>query len=343
MTSFCSSESGGALSGELNPQLKTLAVGCRNGDLNIIQTSSGNLLDKIHISPTASKAAMGNDSQRERAPITAIRWRKGESESTSNVLIAADASGRHSIIHSTTKTLMRQQLESSNQILAVEYMQNLPYYVTAGTDSVIRIYDENTGQLVRYMKYIGKGTTGHVSRITCLHEMQNERLLLSGSWDSSIHCWDLRMGTDSGNKDETYISKPARSLHGTYLCGNDSIDDFDSIIATASTRSKRCLQLWDIGSGQLVTTYDHSASGSNLYCARFLDNQRLMCGGSGDGVGVGDGSVKVLDIASGRKLADYKCVRNAAVFGLSFVKGIEDKETAIGIVSAESAEFVFVY
>ena len=356
------SGSDGALCGCLSPQLNLFAVGCRDGSIRLIR-NSGDELDSLYVNSapevTATAATTRRAAGRDdappastaspfRGPVTALSWKpECHNGTTSNILLGCDSQGTLSLIHATTGTVIRSASETDNQILAAAYLMDGRRFLTAGTDETIRVYDDGTGRLEQTLRYVGEGTVGHASRVTCLHEMEESKLIVSGSWDSSLHFWDLREGA----------GRPVNSMHGIFIGGGDAIDSYGSTIATATMASKHCLQLWDVRSpGQLLTTYPTASSGTTLYCTRFLDNQRLVCAGSGtDGSHHGDaitgaetkghqgsGSLQVLDIASGRNLTEYTCSSKSPIFSVSIRVDPKDQTQVIGIASSRSAECLSV-
>ena len=317
----------------MSPQLNLFAVGTRSGTVRLVR-SSGDEVDSLRVERTAPPPAEVSASV--RAPVTALSWRPECNDgATSNMLLACDSQGSLSLVHATTGTVVRSASEGDNQILAAQYLRDGRRFLTAGTDETVRVYDDGSGRLEQELKYVGEGTVGHASRITCLHELESG-VVVSGSWDSSLHFWDVRAN-----------GRPVSSIHGCFIGGGDAIDSYGTIIATATMSSRRCLQLWDVRSpGQLLTTYPTSSTGVTLYATRFMDNQRLVCAGSGTGQeaerGQGAGSLQVVDLASGRNLTEYSCAHKSPIFSLSVRAHADTQTQYVGVVSSRSAEYLSV-
>lgn len=100
-------------------------------------------------------------------------------------------------------------------------------------------------------------------------------MLLSGGWDNNVKIWDLRTGA------------AVRSIYGPYICG-DALDIHDGYVLTGSWRGDKQLQMWDVGTSELVDDLSWnkelpSANPCQLYCAQFLktEGDLIVAGGSG--------------------------------------------------------------
>jgi len=105
------------------------------------------------------------------------------------------------------------------------------------------------------------------------HEDPN--IIVTGGWDQRVLVWDVR--------DKT----PVRSMYGPLICG-DAIDIFEEVILTASWTQTNQLQMWELGTGKLITTvkwedgYRPSADPTLLYSGQFSknDGSLILAGGS---------------------------------------------------------------
>jgi len=84
-------------------------------------------------------------------------------------------------------------------------------------------------------------------------------MLLSGGWDNNVKLWDVRTGT------------AVRSIYGPYICG-DALDIHDGYVLTGSWRADKSLQMWDVGTAELVDDLSWnkelpSSQPCQLYCA----------------------------------------------------------------------------
>ena len=86
----------------------------------------------------------------------------------------------------------------------------------------------------------GTGEPGHSNRVFALKfDKDDENMLLSGGWDNKVKIWDIRMGA------------AVRSIYGPYICG-DALDIHDGYVLTGSWRGDKQLQMWDVGTSELV-------------------------------------------------------------------------------------------
>ncbi len=136
-------------------------------------------------------------------------------------------------------------------------------------------------------------------------------MLLSAGWDSAIRVWDLR------------VHRAVRSIPGPYVCG-DALDvsaGGSPYVLAGSWRAKNPLQLFDLGSGRLLTNlpfWQPEPNGCLIYAARF---------GTGDATGTvvagGSGAtplVRVYDLkAPGNVDLSFTTLLTRPVHGLAFV------------------------
>ena len=147
----------------------------------------------------------------------------------------------------------------------------------------MRVYDEATKTLTSELRsgsgYGANATSGHSNRIfSCKWVPGDDNVLLSGGWDNTVQVWDLRAG------------RSVRSLFGPHLCG-DALDvDGNGNILTGSWRPTAPLELWDMGTGELIEAVDWSSSVLQsqpclLYAAQFSalggGSRFIAAGGSG--------------------------------------------------------------
>jgi COMPASS component SWD3 len=84
-----------------------------------------------------------NEGMEEPMPTTIVRWRPICAPGvTKNVLIATNAKGHISHYHTTSGKLLNRIYDEVNQLLTCDYKPDGYDFVTAGTDTVVRVYDE---------------------------------------------------------------------------------------------------------------------------------------------------------------------------------------------------------
>jgi mitogen-activated protein kinase organizer 1 len=61
-------------------------------------------------------------------------------------------------------------------------------FVSCGADKVLIYWDVSTGQPIRKLR-------GHSARINCVRLNADASLAVTGSYDSTVKCWDLKANT----------------------------------------------------------------------------------------------------------------------------------------------------
>lgn len=78
-------------------------------------------------------------------PTTNVKWRPLVGPGvTKNVLISVNASGALQHWHTTSGKLLNTIFDELNQLLTVDYKPDGTAFATGGTDTVVRVYDEQT-------------------------------------------------------------------------------------------------------------------------------------------------------------------------------------------------------
>lgn len=86
--------------------------------------------------------------------------------------------------------------------------------------------------------------------------MPNDKnVFFSGGWDSTVHVWDVRVGSGSMRK------FPGPSVSA------DSLDYKKGVLLAGNYQNNNTVQLYDFGSGKLIETLDiKEHHNSNAYC-----------------------------------------------------------------------------
>lgn len=202
-------------------------------------------------------------------PMTQLRWRPVPTRSKADLMVSVSSDGCVSLWHVSARKRLFEVEEKDNQLFCVDYAADASTLATSGKEPCIRIYDEATMKVIQTLSGgdITHGT-GHSNRIFALkYHPVHPNMIVTGSWDKKVQYWDTRVG---------YAVK---ALYGPLISG-DAVDisSDGSTILTGSCRRDTQLQLWDYGTGKLISTKpwlaaDGKDSPCKLYCAQFSKNK----------------------------------------------------------------------
>lgn len=147
--------------------------------------------------------------------------------------------------------------EPGNALSALDFAFDGSRFYTAGSDSVIRMFDTESFQTLHRLRSGRRDQSeqlegGHTSRVFALKtHSEVSFLLFSGGWDGTVRLWDTRL------RDPL-----VRLFHGPQLCGADAIDYVSGALLTGSWRVADALELWDVGSGRRIAALSSRAGAS---------------------------------------------------------------------------------
>ncbi|KAI9179203.1 hypothetical protein H9P43_005865 [Blastocladiella emersonii ATCC 22665] len=276
-----------------------VAAGLSTGAVAVFHVQTGERLHVLRVEEAELKV-----------PVTTLGWRPNVAPSagpvdfdaapvattaasaprTRDVLVAGYPDGVVVAWHAPTGKRVWTFSEGDNQVFALEFSPLSPVLATAGSDCVIRIYDDRDDTLhvtaagtrkpVQLLHDGAAGASaGHTNRIFCLRwHPKRPELLISGGWDSTIQIWDRRAGLS------------LRSIFRPHVCG-DALDWDESgtkILAGSRARDEgSALNLYAAESGKLLEPVAWSLLDERkqcpLYTARFSPSRRLMVAGGGSG------------------------------------------------------------
>lgn len=225
-----------------DPTDKYLACGYGDGAIRIYNMKTG----KCSFTLCSFVDSHGRS---DDMPVTSLRWRpQNETMKTANVLVSSQADGYLKHWHATSgKCLHQRRCEDNpeNQLYTIDYNKDGTLLATAGKDTYIRLYDEQTKAFVMKMKE-GSKSCGHSNRVFCVKfDPFNPNTIISGGWDNTIMIYDIRK------------KGPAGSMYGPHICG-DAIDlrDDGQTLLTGSYRQEDVLELWDMRTLKKFRTID---------------------------------------------------------------------------------------
>lgn len=249
-----------------------LAVGCRSGEVQIMKSASAEVA--CTLGPEGTSSASGQQGWSQVPACTAVRWRRESSGSSSKHVLWLARGSQLQMVHASSGQVLQTLEEHGNQVCALAVHPQGGHVASAGSDAQIRVYDEATGQPeLTLAGGDGVHTAGHRLNIFALcWSNEDPQVILSGGWDKTVQVWDQRAGPLA-----------VRSLYGPFICG-DALDLVGDRILTGSWRGQNPLQLWDLGSGQLMSNlpfHQEEPEGCQLYAAKFGEGGHVACGGSG--------------------------------------------------------------
>jgi WD40 repeat protein len=179
----------------------------------------------------------GGENASAEKPITNMRWRPQDSSKTLSILVTISSDGFLKYWHvSSGKCLWSGCPQEDNHLTALDFSCRGSNCATAGSDKIIRVYDEKTKELTRTLKGGADSLPGHSNRIFCVKfDPMDENILYSGGWDKTIQIYDLRQ------------EGPVMSMLGPMITG-DSIDVHpgDHYMLTGCYQSQENLKIWDL-------------------------------------------------------------------------------------------------
>ncbi|XP_075715229.1 WD repeat domain-containing protein 83 isoform X2 [Rhinoderma darwinii] len=152
----------------------------------------------------------------------------------------------------------------------------------AGSDKTIILWDVAQGQVVRKFR-------GHAGKVNCVEFNEESTVIISGSIDSSIRCWDSR----SRRPEAIQILDEAKD-------GISSIKVSDHEILAGSVDGN--LRRYDLRAGEMCADY----VGSPITCVSFSQDSQCLLASSLDSC------LRLLDKDTGELLGEYSGHQNAS-------------------------------
>ncbi|CDW81377.1 wd repeat protein [Stylonychia lemnae] len=247
-------------------------LGCGDGTIKIYNAFTSKLMYQMG----------SNHNHGDGMPITSIRWRPNSSSESgaksSNVIVSITSDGliQHWAVNSS-KCLHSFKDEPDNNLYALDFAPDGKMFATAGQDTRVYVYDEQTRQRLLDMKIGGKNLPGHSSRVFSVKfNPQEPNMIISGGWDRTIQIYDIREGRTVG------------SIYGPQISG-DALDIYDDMIIAGCNRNKDIVQMFSLSKKQLIYNIDWESSSRKdiesgyLYGAKFSrpHPNYIVAGGAG--------------------------------------------------------------
>ena len=208
----------------------------------------------------------------------------------------------------------------SDWIRAIAFSPDGKYLVSGSNDRTVRLWDLQTGQLIRLFK-------GHKQRVKCIQISEDGKLIISGSADSTVKIWELA----TGNCIRTIKTSP----HPRTILNAIAINSDLSTIATGSTSRQGTIKLWNGQTGEMINAVKAASSGIRSLTMS-QDGKILVSGSAGN-------TVKIWHLNSGLDetyrvipYAHLSDVLSLAIHKQILVSGGEDR--TIKLWNLETAE-----
>jgi COMPASS component SWD3 len=138
------------------------------------------------------------------------------------------------------------------------------------------VYDEETRKMELKLSAESSAIPGHTNRVFSVKfDPEDPNIIVTGGWDQKVLIWDIR------------TKRPVRTFAGPLICA-DGIDIFEEVVLTGSWRESDQVQMWDLGTGKLISTvkWEGGIKVSNdpcfVYANQFskVDGSLILAGGS---------------------------------------------------------------
>ncbi|XP_037081120.1 uncharacterized WD repeat-containing protein C227.12-like [Pollicipes pollicipes] len=238
-----------------------LAVGTVSGGTSIYSTDD-----------VASHVVLlqDHDTLERSMPVTCARFVPVPEPKPSTVLLNAYGDGLVKFWRYMSGECL-QTLDVDEQVLALSFDCLGKYFQLAGEDGAIRVFDAATSRLAGRLHASADHALndGHRSRVFALAaHPHTPHELLSAGWDNTVQFWDMRH------------PHAVRRIYGPHICGEGlSIDPISNRVVTASWRRRQALQVWDYGSGELITDIQPDSHESMQTGAQFMGQDYLAASG----------------------------------------------------------------
>jgi WD40 repeat protein len=242
-----------------------LAAGQADGIIRIFNPETGQSLYSL----------TDGDTSKTNLPVTSLRFKPSqETDKTEHkhILLATYASGMVKFWHYPSSSCVHTINEPNKTTLASSINSIASKFLTAGSDTIINLYDMETKTLVNQLEPSDAKDQhdGHRMRIFALcYHPNHPNVFISGGWDDTVQFWDDR---------ETHAF---RKIYGPHICGDAlDIDGYHNHVLTGSWRKDTPLQVWDFNSGDKIRDVPQdSLQSSQLYCCQWLGKDSIVCGG----------------------------------------------------------------
>lgn len=173
------------------------------------------------------------EEESKKAVCTMLKWKPG---SEPDSILAVDIKGsirRYSKKEKKQVFNVDTEEGENNRLFALDYSPDGETFATAGTDRLVRVYDDATMKLKVTLDGFHTKKSGHSNRIFWVSYNKNDsNMIASAGWDNTIIIHDIRQ------------KGPVAGILGAYVWG-DALDFWDQEVISGSWRNNEQLQIWD--------------------------------------------------------------------------------------------------
>ena len=216
---------------QFDTDTKYLAAGITDGSIEIYNLFTGEL-----------SYALNRDEKNEelmptfleiKYPVTCLRWRPGRGlGKKQSVLVNASPDGSLRHWHATSGKLLHSSTETGNGIYCLDYSAEGNKLVTGGSDTKIRLYDDEAHDLVTTFSESSEKLVSHFNRVFSVKfDPSDDHLIYSGGWDKVV------------NVNDTRVKTPVAQIEGPYLSA-DTIDVINTNLLVGNYRTGRSGLRW---------------------------------------------------------------------------------------------------
>ena len=236
---------------------KTLSISQFDGNIQIVSSITGRISYTVHFID-------------KNAAVTCSRFHPKE-----RMILITGTSGHTCLCQYQSGNYVSSNKIEDTPIYACDFSKTGKVYATAGKDANVRVYDTETGKLVKSYsldnRNVGATTECvHNSRIYCIiSDPNDENRFISGGWDQKVIFWDIRQNDGVAH------------IGGPNICG-DAIDIKGNKLLTGSWRSENQLEIWDIRSMKNLSLLKSGTDQFQVYGAKFARKSNFFVAGGSE-------------------------------------------------------------
>jgi len=230
---------------------------------------------------------------------TAKVVRKLTGHTAGGIAFAVSPDGKRLLSWSDDKTLRLWDLETGKELKQLEghtdkasgvFSPDGNTILTFSADKTLRLWDADSGKQLHKLE-------GHEAACAGLFSPNGEQVLSFGP-DGTIRLWDV----DTGKEIRRFEGQKDKISSARFVAGGSRV------VANSDDKTFR---IWDAANGKIIREIDLTAMGGNRSTATATPDGRLVL------VAHDDGSVRVLDLSTGKEMHRYDNCPAVRVFSIS--------------------------